>query len=330
MKFHFSFIVSLLLAIFTVACSSPTPTAEPELPSLPTPEVPSISEIDDALERWKNSNLNDYFAESQERDLDKLWKIRILVTDSLIRSAQRVEMDGDGQWGEPFSIPRDEAREYTVESVFQRIRDDALGNGGAPLNMKVIFDQTLGFPLLVNAEALPSYNNEGHVVLNHQNSYDLTMEVKALLENTYGANQQPVYSLTRGGGPEAWCDNLRILPDNTSIYADDCRNDFLRLEVPESFLARLDNLRSSFTSIDDLRSDGEQFERLMILGAGEGFPDEVTLEVAWDLSDELQDFLSQRIGLGMVLSYIYDGELLGFDLFNKISLPSNCHLRAVY
>jgi WD40 repeat protein len=314
--------VSLLLAILAVACSSPTPTAEPELPSLPTPEVPPISEIDDAIERWKNSNLTDYFAESEERDQDELWKIRILVTDGLIRSAQRVELDGDGQWGEPFSIPRDEAREYTVESVFQRIRDDALGKGSAPLNMKVIFDQTLGYPILVSAEPLPSYNDEGHLVLNRQHSYDLTMEVKALLENTYGANQQPIYSLIRGGGPEAWCDNLRILSDSTSIYADDCRNDFLRLEVPESLLARLDDLRSSFTSLEDLRSDGEQFERLIIVGTGEGIPDDLTLENAWDLSDELHEFLSQRIGLGIVLSYIYDGELVGFEVYNKISLPS--------
>ena len=322
MKFHFSFIVSLFLAILAVACTSPTPTAEPELPSLPTPEFPSISEIDDAIERWKNSNLNDYFAESEERDQDELRKIRILVTDGLIRSAQHIELDGDGHWGEPFSIPRDEAREYTVESVFQRIRDDALGKGSAPLNMKVIFDQTLGYPILVNAEALPSFNDEGHVVLDHQHSYDLSMEVKALLENTYGANQQPAYYLIRGGGPGAWCDNLRILTDSTSIYAADCRNEFLRLVVPESLLARLDDLRSSFTSLDDLRSDGEQFERLVIVGTGEGIPDDLTLENAWDLSDEMHEFLSQPIGLGIVLSYIYDGELFGFDVFNKISLPS--------
>ncbi|MFC1921754.1 hypothetical protein ACFLY4_00560 [Chloroflexota bacterium] len=231
-------------------------------------------------------------------------------------------MDGDGQWGEPFSIPRDEAGEYTVESVFQLIRDDALGIGSAPLDMDVIFDQTHGYPKFVSAEALPSFNDEGHLVLNRQYSYDLTMEVKPLLENTYGANQQPAYSLIRGGGLGAWCDNLRILTDSTSIYADDCRNEFLRLVIPESLLARLDDLRSSFTSLEDLRSDGEQFERLIIVGTGEGIPDYLTLENAWDLSDELHEFLSQTIGLGIVLSYIYDGELVGFDVFNHISLPS--------
>jgi hypothetical protein len=321
-KIHFSLIVSLVIAILVVACSSPTPTEEPELPSLPTPEVPSITEIDAAIERWENSDLTKYYAESEERNQDEHWKVRILVTDGLIRSAQRVELDGDGHWGEPFSIPRDEAQEYTIESQFQRIRDDALGMGSAPLNMKAVFDQSLGYPLLVSAEALPSYNEEGNLILNRQHSYDLTMEVKSLLEDTFGANQQPIFSYIRGGGPEAWCDNLRILPDNTSIFADDCRNDFLRFEVPESLLARLDELRSSFNNLDDLRADGEQFERLIIVGTGEGLPDDATLEEAWGLSIELHEFLSQSIGLGLMLSYIYDGTLVGFDVFNKSSLPS--------
>jgi hypothetical protein len=321
-KFHCSYLVCLLLAINIAACSSPTPTVEPELPSLPTAQVPPISEIDAAFELWKTSNLNHYFAESEIRNQEGLWKIRVLVTDDLIRSAQYVELDGDGQWGEPVSIPRDEAQEYTVESVFERLRDDVLGEGSVPLNMKIIFDQELGYPISVNAEALPTYNDAGQVVVDSQQGYDLQMDVKPLLENTYGANQEPIYSLTRGGGPEAWCDTLRILQDNTSIYTDDCRNEFLRLPVPETFLARLDELKSSITSIDEVRVNGEQFERLIIDGTGEEIPDDLTIESAWDLSAELLDFLSQRIGLGIVLSYLYNGDLYGFDLFNKISLPS--------
>ena len=322
MKVYFSLIVCLLIAIIAVACSSPTPTAEPELPSLPTPDVPPISDIDAALERWQDSGLTQYYAESEQLTQDENWKIRIIVSDGLIRTAQRIELDSDGKWGEPFSIPRDEAQDYTVESIFQRIRNDALGEGSAPLNMKAIFDQSLGYPIVVNAEALPSYNEEGNLVLNRQHSYDIVMEVKPLLEDTYGANQEPIYSFIRGGGPEAWCDNLRILPDSTSIYADDCRNDFLRLEVPDSLLARLDDLRSSFLNLDDLRSENEQFERLIIVGTGEGIPEDSTREKAWELADELHGFLSQPIGLGLVLSYIYDGELVGFDVFNKTTLPS--------
>ena len=322
MKVQFALIVSLIIAIVAVACSTPTPTAEPQLPPLPTPDVPPLTEIDAALERWKNGQLTQYYVEIDERNQDEDWKIRLVVSDGLIRAAQRVDLDSEGNWGKPFSIPRDEAGEYTIESIFQRLRTDALGQGSAPLNMKIIFDQSLGYPLVVNAEALPSYNEAGNLELNRQNSYDMALEVKPLLEDTYAANLEPILSFTRGGGPEAWCDNLRILPDNTSVYADDCRNDFLRQEVPDSLLARLDELRSTFNGMDDLRSGAEQFERLIILGTGEGSPDESTRQEAWELMDELHDFLSQPIGLGLVLSYIFDGKLVGFDIYNKVTLPS--------
>jgi len=311
-----------LVVVFAVACSEPTPTAEPELPPLPTPDVPPISEIDSAIERWETSETTRYFAEVDERNQDERWKIRLLIADNLIRSAQRLDQDIEGNWKEPVSISTEEAQAYTVDSVLQRIRDDALGNGPALVNMTAVFSDTLGYPLAVITEALPTYTEEGTLVLNRQYSYDLTMEVNNLMEDTFGMDQQPIFTLIRSGGPQAWCDNLRIFSDGSSVYVDDCRDEILQMTTPESRLGILDELRTSFGSLDDLRMKDDLTRRLIIVGSGNGTPDASTLEQAWLVGEELHEILSEPIGLGLVMSYIYNGELFGFDVFNKISLPS--------
>jgi hypothetical protein len=321
-KIHPFIVLVLIFTAFTAACSSPTPTAEPELPGLPTPDVPPLSEIDAAIERWKTSNTTRYFAEVEERNQEERWMIRLLVADNLIRSAQRLDLDPEGNWGEPVSISAEEAQAYTVDSILQRIRDDALGKGPSLVNMTAAFSKTLGYPLAVLTEALPSYTEEGTLVLNRQLSYDLTMKVEALMEDTFGVDQQPIYTLVRSGGPNAWCDNLRIFSDGSSIYVDDCRDEILQIPTPESRMALLDELRSSFASLDDLRVEDDRTLRLIIVGTGEGTPDATTLEQAWQVGGKLHEILSEPIGLGLLMSYIYNGVLFGFDIFNKISLPS--------
>ncbi len=322
MKSYFLAFVLILIAFLAAACSSPTPTAEVQLPSLPTPDVPPITEIEDAITSWENSNTTDYFIEADERNQVEQWMIKIVVAEGQIRTAQRLDFDAEGNLGEPYSISHEEAQAYTIESLFQRVREDALGEGPSLFNMIVVFDNSLGFPLYVHAEALPSYTDNGTLELNRQHSYDLTVQVKTLQEDTFGIDQQPIYTLIRSDGPDAWCHNLRIFPDGSSIYLDDCRNEFWQIPTPESRMALLNELRSSFASLDDLRIEDGQTERLIMLGTGAGTPNASTLEEAWQLSKELHEILSEPTGLGLVMSYIYDGEFFGFDVFNKITLPS--------
>jgi hypothetical protein len=313
----------VIFAVIITACSSPaTPTVEVELPLVPTPDVPPISEIDSAIERWENSGTSSYFAEVDERTQDEQWKIRLQVADNLIRAAQRVDMNSEGEWGEPTNLPPDEAQAYTIDAILQRARNDALGLGQAQYNMKTAFEKSLGYPLAVLAEALPSYTDEGNMVLNRQHSYNLTTIVKPLLEDIYGVGKEQVYSLTRSGGPEAWCDNLRIFSDGSSTYGDDCRNDFLQMAVPDSRMELLDELRSSFASLDDIRTENDTSRRLIITGTGQGSPDAATIEQAWQIAGDLHEILANPIGLGLVMSYTSQGEFFGFDVFNKIQLPS--------
>ncbi len=304
------------------ACTqSPTPTvAEP--PPLPTAAVPPITEIDAAISRWQNSQTTRYFTEIEERRQDAHFKIRLVVADGVIRAAQRLEYTSADGWSEPVSLPPEQVREYTIESILQRIRKDALGRGEYPVNMQASFDKSLGFPIAVHAEALPAYNERGELVLNRAYGYDLTVLVKALLEDTYGAGKTLIYSHIRSGGENAWCDNLRIFDDGEAIYTDDCRNKFLQLPVPQSRVERLNQLRAGFASLDDLRTIENATARLIIIGTGQSTPDPSTLEAAWAYAEEVHPLISETIGLGLTMVYLYKGELIGFDVFNKKTLPS--------
>ncbi|MGB5846571.1 MAG: hypothetical protein WBG94_19170 [Anaerolineales bacterium] len=318
-----SLFILTILVFLLAACSSPTPTpTEVELPTLPTPEVPPIEEVDSAIERWENSNTTDYFIEVDEKNQEEQWKIRLVIADNVIRAAQRLDLDADGNWGEPYSIPREEAQDYTVESLLMRVRKDVLGEGSALFNMVTAFNDTLGYLLLAHAEALPSYTETGNLELNRLNSYDIISGVKILLEDTYGVELQPIFTFIRSDGPEAWCDNLRIFPDGSSIYLDDCRNDFWQIPTPDSRLALLDELRTKFANLDETRTEDGQTQHLIIPGTGQGRPDADTIEEAWQLTGDLHELLSEPTGLGLVMSYVFDGNFFGFDVFNKVTMPS--------
>ena len=318
------FILAFLVIVFLVtACSTPTPTpTEVELPVLPTPDVPPIEEVDSAIETWENSSTTDYFFEVDEKNQAEQFKIRLVVSDDEIRAAQRLDVDVNGNWGEPYSIPHDDAQEYSVDSLLARIRADVLGDGLALFDMITAFNDTLGYPLLAHAEALPTYTETGILELNRQYSYDIVSKLKTLLEDTYGTGISPIFTFIRSDGPEAWCDNLRIYPDGASVYLDDCRNDFWQIPTPESRLALLDELRTKFDILDDTRTEDGQIQHLFIPGTGQGRPDDATLEEAWQLTAKLHDILSEPTGLGLVMSYVFDGDFFGFDIFNKITLPS--------
>lgn len=309
------------MVMISACTQSATQTVE-ELSPLPTPAVPPIAEIDAAIGRWKDSQTRRYFAEIEERRQEEHFKIRLVVVDDVIRAAQRLDYTATNGWSDPVSLPLSEVSDYTIETILKRIRTDALGLGDFPVNMQASFDKSLGFPIAVHAEALPAYNDQGKLVLNRAYSYDLTVQVKALLEDTYGAGKQLIYSHMRSGGDKAWCDNLRIFADGEAIYTDDCRNKFLQLPVPQSRLELLNQLRVEFASLDDLQMTGDASERLIILGSGQGSPNPAALETAWSFAEEVHPLLSETIGLGLTLAYLYNGEFIGFDVFNRKALPS--------
>jgi hypothetical protein len=311
------------LVVLAAACngsSSPTSSAPS---SLPTPDVPPISEVDNAIALWEKSNTARYFIEVEERRQDTAWKVRVVVVDDQVRAAQRLEKAAAGNWGQPVAISLQEAQAYTVESVLARLRQDALGEGPAPVNLRVAFDSGLGFPLAAHAEAIPISDKDGNLILDRQYGYDLTTDVKALLEDTFGVSQEPIFTLSRSGGTEAWCDHLRIFPDSSSVYVDNCRQDVFQLTIPDHKLQKLEDLSASFASMDDLRQEDGQFQRLIIAGTGSGSPDTATLQDAWNLASETVEVLSRPIGLGLTMLFHQDGELFSFDVFNQIAQPTD-------
>ena len=323
MKNPLFIVIILALTLIATACSTPTPIAtEVQLPLLPTPDVPPIEEVDAAIEKWQSSDTTDYYFEVEEQTQTGPLTIRLVVEDNEIRVAQGLDYQADGSLGEPYSIPLDQAQEYTVDALLARIRTDVLGEGDSLFNMVTAFSNTLGYPLLVHAEALPTYSEAGTLELNRQYSYDLITNFKPLLEDSYATGTPPIFTLKRSNGPEAWCDTLHILPDGSSLYVDDCRDIFWQLPTPESRLLLLNELRANFSTLEDTQGDNGQTTQLSISGTGLGKPDAATLEEAWLISAELHNLLSSPTGLGLVMSYVYDGSYLGFDVFNKITMPA--------
>jgi hypothetical protein len=320
--------VTFALLIMAVACSPATPQTSTTHSPLPTASVPAIADIDKAIATWEKSNTFDYFTEVQENTPEGKWKYRLVIADNQVRAAQKLQADASGNWGEPQAMSPEEASQYTVKAILDRIRRDASGEGPVPFNMKATFDSSLGYPVAVRSEALPYYNEEGNLVLDRTHGYDLSTKVKALLEDTYSAGRgDPIFILTRGGGPEAWCDSLRIFSNGSSLYTDDCRDSMLQLELPDKRLEELQNLRKSFASLDDLQEQEGQTLRLIITGSGEGTPDADTLQAAWDWADTAQTLLSKPVGLGQTILYTQDGKLLGFDVFNKTTQLANLSIK---
>lgn len=322
MKFVRILLVLFLIIIGGVACSSPIATEE-QLPELPTAKAPPITEIDAAIERWKRSDHTRYASEVIERTQVQESKIRLVVADGVIRTAQRLTKTNDGSWTEPIPLTPAEAQAYTVDAILERVRTDSLGNGPSRFNLSAVFDETLGYVSAIHAESLPTYNEEGKLILNREYSYDLSSEVRPLLEDTIGAGQQPTLTYTRNGSPAAWCETLRIFPDGVSYFTDDCLNEVLQASVPASRMEALDTLRASFASLDDIHIAEGQEERLIISGSGEGTPDATSLEAAWDLAAELHALLSEPIGLGLTATYVYNGQVTGFDVYTKTILNTD-------
>jgi hypothetical protein len=319
---HFIF-APFIIIILASACSRPPTPVEGECLSLPTPDVPPLLDIEAAIKQWESNNISRYFVETEERRGDSTWKVRVVVVDDQIRSAQRLEMDSEGNWSNPEVISLQEAEAYTADAVLVRLRQDAVGKGPAPVDMSMVFDNSLGYPRAVTADAIPYCNEDGGVILDRRYSYDLTMNVEALLEDIFGIGSEPVFTLIRSGGPEAWCDSLRIYPDGSSIHTDECQQDVLNLALSVNMMDELENLRASFGSLDDLREADGQYQRLTITGRGEGTPDASAIENAWFFSEQAIDTLSEPVGLGLTLIYVQDGDLKGFDVFNQVTQPAD-------
>lgn len=312
----------LVLISISTACNPISLPAESTKIPLPTAKVPPVSLVDEALQRWRKSQTIRYFLEIEERSQAGTQKIRLVVSDGIIRAAQRLYQDKGGKWGEPVSIPLQEARAYTVEGLLERVRLDILGSGVVPFNMQVSFDASLGIPTVVHAEALPVYNEAGAIVIKRQSSYDLVVSIKALLEESYTAGRDAILILTRSGGQSAWCDSLYIFADGSSMYTDDCRQVLLQLDLPASRLAQLGTLRYGFASLDDLVETSGETLHLVIVGTGEGSPDELTKKTAWELASLSSQLLSKPIGLGLTALFIEKDRLYGLDVFKQTSQPA--------
>ena len=312
----------LAAAILFTACTNPNATPDGGPAVLPTADVPPLSEVDAAIERWENSNASDYYTEVSERRQGMNFLVRVVVADGQVRAAQRLERDATGTLGEPVALPALEAGDYTVDQVLARLRRDVAGAGQAPFNLRVAFDENLGYPAAIHAEALPKYDESGNLVLNRDLNYDLSMQVKSLLENNFGRGREPILSLTRSGGAEAWCDHLLIYEDGSSIYADDCRDNVLQLSLPDHRLEELQQLRAGFGNLYEQQTVEGGTLRLKITGTGEGSPNAETLQHANEFAGAAHALLSEPIGLGLLLLYVDGNQLMGFDVFNKVAQPA--------
>lgn len=313
----FVFVIFLL-----ASCSTATPTVESGQAALPTPKVPPITQIEAAQDKWGSSHTTTYLIETIRRTPQNTQKIRAVVVDGQIRAAQTLAKESTNEWGQPESLPLSEARDYRVENLFEQIRRDALGNGPTLFNLDVTFDPSLGYPAVIQAEALPTRNPQGELVLNRQFSYELTNEIKILLEETFSPKRDPILSLVRSGGPDAWCDKLRIFSDGSSVYTDECRREVLQLSLPDNQLEKLNLLRQTFGSLEDLTQSENQFQQLKIQGTGQGSPDNKTTQRAWELANTAHALLSEPIGLGLTLVYTHNNKLQGFDTLNEVVQPA--------
>ncbi len=317
--YRFSLVIVFIFAFLT-ACSQATPTAQP----FPTPDVPPIEDIDQAVSRWENGNNLRYVVSVEETTHVGTTRYHVVVADGGVRAAQQ-QVEVEGVWQAPTTLDVETAQKYTVDALLERIRNDALGMGAAPIDMKVIFDSFSGFPTVVTAKALPTYNAEGNLLLNRDLGYTFTSEVKVLIEDTTGLSKDPVLYMTRSGGEQALCDTLRVYPDGTSVYTDDCRQTLLQLTPPANQVTRLLELAATLHEVDQTREDGAT-SHLVLYGTGTETPDASTLEGLWDVGRELADLLSHPIGAGITLLYTQHDQLFGYDMRSSLGQPATLDL----
>lgn len=323
-----------LLGNILTACvqSSGTPGGTPSvtnLPPLPTASVPEMAIIDDAVRRWERSGNENYYMEVEERSTQDYFLVRVVVIAGEPRAAQILTRTPEG-WSEPQMYPLEEARRYTGDALLERIRDEALGLGPAPLSLRIVFNQSTGLPEVVNAEAMASYTEAGTVQLNREHSYTLVSRIKALVEDTATPGKQPIVKFTRSNGPDAWCDNLEIYADGSSLYSDDCRQISMILTVPQTQMARVNALIPNFDQVDETRQDGESIQQLTITGEGQVAPDAQTVQVAWELTTQLHELLSYPLGAGVTLLFSQRNELLGMDMQRQTVQPAQLSIRGTF
>jgi len=318
-------IISILFFVLLIVagCSGAATPVQEGCPSLPTAAVPPLEDIDAAINRWEDSAISRYFVEVEERREDDTWKVRLVFVDGQIRTAQKLEKNSSGEWSDPIVLSMQDAEAYTVPSVLDRLRKDALGEGPAPVNLKVNLDDNLGYPKVATADAIMFCNPAGEVILNYQYSYDLTIDVGSLQEDAYGLPRDPVLTFIRSGGTNAWCDSVRIFPDGTSFHAEECNRDALTLTVPSQLLKELDSLRANFGSLDELREVAGGDQRLTIIGTGQGAPDDASIQAAWSLADQAMEVLAEPVGFGLTVVYLKGGQLYGFDIFKQATQSAN-------
>lgn len=311
-----------LIILILVACAAPGATSTiTSQPPLPTPAVPERAVIERSIQTWENSGNTNYYLEVEKRTASHHVLMRIVVADGDVRAAQLLDRSS-GSLGEPLALDLDEARRYTVDALLARVLADATGSGAVPYNMQVVFNQSMGLPELVRADALPTYTEAGTVRLNREHSYILTASIKALIEDTAYPGNQPFYKLSRSNGPNAWCDSLLIYPGGRSQYSNDCTQTTLPLEVADQLRQEVEAFLARFDHLDEIRQEGDQVEHLTITGTGTQPPTPADIEAAWEQSGRLMELLSYPLGAGVTLVYFQNGQLFGMDMQRQIIQPS--------
>ncbi|HUF39875.1 MAG TPA: hypothetical protein VMN57_15225 [Anaerolineales bacterium] len=313
--------LAVLAASLLAACSTGPSTAIP----LPTAKVPSLFEVNSAIDHWETSGNDNYFVAVEETSAAGTFLYRVVIMDGEIQAAQRLELV-DGAWQQPVALDRDTAEQYTVDALHERILNDIQGEGAAPLNMLVVYDDVDGHPTLVDATAIQSYNEAGQIRLNREHSYVLTIAVDVLLEDSFGANKNPILTLTRSGGESAACSTLRIYDDGTSLYADNCRQILLQLRPPEDSFTRLQDLVADFANIIETRMVDGQAQEFILHGTGDVDPGPEASAEIWDLALSLDELLSRPIGEGITLLVRGGDAMFGVDMRSSLSQPATIDL----
>ena len=77
-----------------------TPTPLP----MATAQVPPISEVDQAIQKWSNGHNTRYFAVVEEDTSKGNFQYRIVIADGQVRAAQSLEQI-NGEWQPPTAFP---------------------------------------------------------------------------------------------------------------------------------------------------------------------------------------------------------------------------------
>ncbi|GAB4525564.1 MAG: hypothetical protein Fur0018_10170 [Anaerolineales bacterium] len=328
MKPYLRLCLILLSGILLAACSSQAapPNTPLARPALPTANVPPLTDVDTAIQRWTQSGNTNYYLKVDEQTRDGLRRLHIVVANGKVRAAL-IQNRVNAQWSDLESLPFTQAENYTVDGLLARIRRDTLGAGPAPVNLKVVFDNSMGLPLVIQAEGLPSYAADGTVQLNRTYGYTIAAEIAPLLEGQSG-NQSGVWlELAQGNGPQASCDHLYIFQDGSSLYTDDCRQISLPLRLPIARKNELAAFSAAFASLTTDSSTPQQVRSLFIQGSGTAQPDPETIQAAWALTDRLYGLLSYPLGAGITLIFSQQDEILGAEMLRQTVQPARIAVR---